>query len=226
MNDLENYKVYEDSSIQIYRFVLPMIDSNMYLVIDEDRAIIVDPNRSEDALRLIRKKRIQTIMVVLTHEHYDHISGIEYYRTGEWAYSVIAHKKTAENINNPRKNLSAFHEILMPQAVGFEIGNICQIDMEVEKEYDFQFGSQCIHIMHTPGHSEGSVCVMVSNNIVFSGDTLVDGNKTITRFPGGNRTQFCEITMPIIESWSDEIIILPGHGNKKRKREFVKELYG
>ena len=55
---------------------------------------------------------------------------------------------------------------------------------------------------------------------MFTGDTIVDGKRIITKLPGGSRKDYAEITKPYLESLDLDIIVFPGHGKEKRLQEF------
>ena len=66
----------ENKKIQSYVFY--PIDSCMYIWQEEDSVVIIDPCVSKDALLYLRERNINRILVILTHEHYDHISGVNW----------------------------------------------------------------------------------------------------------------------------------------------------
>ena len=74
--------------------------------------------------------------------------------------------------------------------------------------------------METPGHSPGSICILINDKYIFSGDSLVDGNKVITRLPGGSRKDYNQITKPFLEGLSEDSIIFPGHGQEGCIKDF------
>lgn len=65
---------------ELYSFSFDLIDSRMYLLISNDKALIIDPCVNTDALQLLKDKNIIDVIVLLTHEHYDHISGVNWVR--------------------------------------------------------------------------------------------------------------------------------------------------
>ena len=79
-----------------------------------------------------------------------------------------------------------------------------------------------IFLKETPGHSKGSICILVDEKILFSGDTLVTGHETILRLPGGSKKDFAGITLPYLESLDREIMVYPGHGEPQKLAEFMK----
>lgn len=74
------------------------------------------------------------------------------------------------------------------------------------------------HFIHTPGHSGGSSCVELGH-YVFSGDSLLKEERTILRFPEGEKEKYENITLPYLRGLGKETIIIPGHGDPFRITE-------
>ena len=77
----------ENKKIQSYVFY--PIDSCMYIWQEEDSVVIIDPCVSKDALLYLRERNINRILVILTHEHYDHISGVNWLKENFAKVSVL-----------------------------------------------------------------------------------------------------------------------------------------
>ena len=217
---------------ELYRFVLPLMTSNMYVMISGNEALIIDPNPSPDALKLLKDNHIKKITVILTHEHFDHISGVNGLR--EYASSVLgggectvyADKACAEAVKDPGRNLSRFFEAMfilrseeerMMAAEVFDSRYFCEADVCFEEIMELSWDDLRCVLRETPGHSAGSICVEIRDAddsllAVATGDSLVEGNKVITRFPGGSKADYNNITRPYLESIGPDILILPGHG--------------
>ena len=65
----------------------------------------------------------------------------------------------------------------------------------------------------TPGHSEGSSCYNLFGQMVFTGDSLLQNNAAILRFPESNKEDYYHITRPFLQSLPIDTIIMPGHGD-------------
>ena len=96
--------IFSDRDMIFQRFIVPFINSNMYLAIDDGVAFIVDPFVSSEALFLIVKANVHKIYIVLTHEHADHISGIGYFAKQVEYVRVIAHQACAASVSDHKKN--------------------------------------------------------------------------------------------------------------------------
>lgn len=228
---------YTDQDTKIYVYAMPVLDSRMYLLINDknDReALIIDPLISEEALPLINS--ISHATVLLTHAHYDHISGMNWLRR-HTDCTLFCSETCAEKIADPHKNLAAFSEILIidksekEQAQCrefFDLNYSCQADRTFTKETSFDFGSYHVEIIYTPGHSDCSQCIRLTSDkkgltpiIIFTGDSLVNGHEIITRLPGGSKREYLTVTKPFLDSLEKNTLIMPGHGNWGRKAELT-----
>ena len=90
---------------------------------------------------------------------------------------------------------------------------ICTADETWRQGFEFEFQGHIIKMIKAPGHSLGGSLIFVGDEIVFTGDNLVNGNGVITRFPGGNKKVFWDMTAPVIEKICDDCFIFPGHGD-------------
>ena len=203
----------------------------MYIWQEEDSVVIIDPCVSKDALLYLRERNINCILVILTHEHYDHISGVNWLKENFAKVSVLCSQLCAGALDNPYRNLSEFWEVLFigkEEKIQEHIRNMdiqpysCEADETFEGEYEFIWQGHKIFLKETPGHSKGSICILVDEKILFSGDTLVTGHETILRLPGGSKKDFAGITLPYLESLDREIMVYPGHGEPQKLAEFMK----
>lgn len=228
---------YTNGRTRIYVYAMPVMDSRMYILIDdknEKEALIIDPLCSEEAVPVIRELAHATVL--LTHSHYDHISGVNWLR-GLTDCTVFCSRTCAEKICDSGKNFAAFATALIigktkeEQAKCmefFELDYCCRADKTFEQEISFDFGSYHCNIIYTPGHSNCSQCIRLTTekkgltpDIIFTGDSLVNGHKVITRLPGGSRSDYNQITKPYLASLPDDILIMPGHGNWALKKEIT-----
>lgn len=205
----------------VYKFIMPLIKSNMYVILSGRKALIIDPNVNEAAMNLLEEHNVEKIVILLTHEHYDHISGVNYFRD-KWNCTVYGNKCCKERCEKPEKNLAAYFMALFigrseeerQQATElFQDHYHCTVDRTFERKMELEFGQMKWELVSTPGHSSGSICILVENAL-FSGDSLVQGAKVITRMPDGDRKAYQMITRPFLESLPQDTIVFPGHGQE------------
>ena len=65
----------------------------------------------------------------------------------------------------------------------------------------------------------------MDENLVFTGDSMIQSNKVITSFRGGSKDEFFEVTLPLLQSFNDDMIIMPGHGKWFKKKQFNFNIY-
>ena len=198
--------------MKIERIVSSLLDSNMYIIEEDGHTIIFDPCNKD--VNISTKK---TDYIILTHEHYDHISGVNKYKEITDAL-VICCFECAENIVDPKKNMSHYFEsfwdiqtwtdkVFTEKVEDYS----CTADVTFGQEYSLCWQGHNIYFRHTPGHSAGSSCVVVDDKIMFSGDSLIKGYKPSLRFPGGSRKRWNEETVPFLRKIKRDILVYPGH---------------
>ncbi len=213
---------YEINGTKVYKFVLDAIHSNMYIMIRNGNACIIDPHICDEAEELLKCEAVKKIWIILTHEHYDHILGVNYYKE-HYECVVIGSDEAKKNTPNPMKNLSAYYKALLitqdEETVRraeeiFSEDYACEVDIGFDKEYVLDFEGLELKLLATPGHSKGSICIVANGDYVFTGDSLVDGKAIITRLPGGSKKDYQSITKPFLEGLPKEMIVFPGHGTE------------
>ena len=213
-------------SAKISRFVMRYTESNMYVCIEENKALLVDPHPSEDALELLRNHEVGNVTILLTHEHFDHTSGVNWFRE-RYPIKLICQQRSAESIgvaknNRPfvffpmvedksekeRKEILAFYDALPSDAI--------QADVTFEEACGFFWRGHRLYLRSCPGHSMGSTLIYFDDVYVFSGDYMIPGTPVILRFPGGSKKLYQNNTLPYLLALDEGCVILPGHGKPYR----------
>lgn len=214
---------------------MPVMDSRMYIIPNDQNkkeALIIDPLCSDDAIPIIKK--FSHVTILLTHSHYDHISGVNWLRK-LIKCTLFCSQRCSEKISNPHENFSAFATALIMGKTAeeqakcmefFDLNYSCYADKLFTWDTSCKFGSYTVNIKHTPGHSDCSQCIHLTTekkeltpDILFTGDSLVNGHNIITRLPSGSKKDYTTITKPYLESLPDNILVMPGHGDWGRKNE-------
>jgi len=106
----------------------------------------------------------------------------------------------------------------------------CEVDREVENGEVITVGNSEFKVLHTPGHTQGSVCYVLGS-VIFSGDTLFKGSIGRTDLPGGSDHQMLESLNHRIATLDGNMIVYPGHGpsttiaHEKRTNPFLGALW-
>lgn len=205
-----------DSVTEIQAFPSVYLHSNSYVITNSGHAIVIDPCRTEALFCAI--EGIVVDFCLLTHEHYDHINGVNELKR-RFDCQVLCSKICAERIQNPRHNAAwyfpAFNRMqrmeIQTDAALIDQLYCCTANLLFEREQGFQWRGHSFFLRETPGHSPGSICILMDRRILFSGDTLTAGTKPCTRFPGGDQTAFCRHTVPFLCSLLPGTVVYPGH---------------
>lgn len=205
--------------ISIIEFEMPVLGSKMYCMIKNEEAIIVDPCLNDNMMSVLSK--VKRARVILTHEHIDHISGVSLVRNIVADCEVICSRKCAERIIDPRKSLAKYLDAMfcMRNVKDQEIikrlnlcDYACSADIYFENEYSFSWQGMDIKCVEMPGHSTGSIGIIIDNKLFFSGDSLLKNVHVTTSLPGGSKKDYRSITVPLIKALPNETLVYPGHG--------------
>lgn len=188
----------------IKKIVVGELMTNCYLLgCKQTKAIaIIDPGaESEKIIKEIDKANLKPKFIILTHGHGDHIGAINGLKK-KYNIPVYIHENDKELLENSYLNFSAF-------MFGKETSIIA--DKKLKDNDTIVLGNFKIKVLHTPGHTPGSI-VLKCNNILFSGDTLFQNGIGRTDLPGGSYDKIINSIKTKILSLPDDTIVYPGHG--------------
>lgn len=204
--------------IEISRYQSNLLSSNMYLLCCGNNAIVIDPWVSSQLCDRLSVDDLHVDYIILTHEHYDHISGVNWLKSLTDA-TVVCSKECGEAIQKPNLNYSKYFDILMELLPEEFINDVaadiepysCHGDLVFEDKIDMEWGDSTLELVITPGHSTGSICILIDKKYLFSGDSLLRDFPVITKFRGGNEKMYINITLEYFASLPNDIIVYPGH---------------
>lgn len=218
---------YRISEIPVHLFPAPFLDSRMYLLLQNGRGLAVDPCDSREAEALLEKEGARDLLVLLTHEHYDHISGVNRLRE-LLPCRVVCSEACAQGMADPRKNAAAYWEALFPQgrrngALPPDPAYACQADRTYRGRLELEWEGLALELRELPGHSPGNQLILAEGKYAFTGDSLIPGRRVVTRLPGGSRRVFREKAAPVLAALGPDTVIFPGHGEPGLLRTMIKE---
>ena len=188
--------------------ILPVgpLQCNCSIIGDETtrEAMVIDPgDEIDDILALVRKHNLQVKQIVITHAHIDHVGGAMKLRAATGAPILL------------NQNDYALLKMLDVQATWIGVatpGNV-EIDRSVTSGDTVSAGAHTAQVLHTPGHTEGSICLYFeSEKKLIAGDTLFAGSIGRTDLPGGSMQKIMRSLHDTVLALPDETVVVPGHG--------------
>ena len=188
--------------------ILPVgpLQCNCSVIGDEasHEAMVIDPGDDiQDILALIAKHNLQVKQIVITHAHIDHVGGAMKLRAATGAPILL------------NQNDYALLKMLDMQAawVGMASPGKVEIEHSVAQADTVKAGSLVAQVIHTPGHTEGSVCLYFpAEGKLIAGDTLFAGSIGRTDLPGGSFDKIIDSLHEKVLALPDETVVVPGHG--------------
>ena len=188
--------------MKVHQFEVGDMKNFTYLLEDEDtgEAIIIDPSWDlPDVIQVVERNNMKIKYIVNTHYHFDHTIGNDFMVKSTDA-KIIQHKTST-----------------------------LKHDMSVSDGDKIKFGNSEVTVLHTPGHSKDSIC-LVGDGKIFSGDTLFVGNCGRVDLPGGNARELYHSLFDIVSKIDENFVLYPGHNygasptstiGKEKKTNFV-----
>jgi len=169
--------------MKVHQIQVGNMQNFTYIVEDEDtgEAILIDPSWELVELELIIKRNdLKIKYIVNTHHHFDHTMGNE----------AMAESTKAPIIQHELSELK--HDITV-------------------KDGDYiEFGNSKLKVLHTPGHSMDSIC-LIGDGKIFSGDTLFVGNCGRIDLPGGSAKELYHSLFDVLHTLDDNLVLYSGH---------------
>ncbi|MFD0589809.1 MBL fold metallo-hydrolase [Paenibacillus sp. GCM10027627] len=198
-----------EAQFKVETFPLGPLQTNAYLISvkdgDKERGIIIDPGMNPKRL-IDRIADMEIEAIVLTHAHFDHMGGVDETRKVARC-PVYLHDLEADWLTDPRKNGSMRWQDVTPPL------STDPAEYALDEGQTLQFIDHTFHVMHTPGHSPGSVSLVCGNHL-FSGDVLFKLSVGRTDLPGGRERDLYDSIRGKLYKLNPEVIVYPGHGGK------------
>ena len=180
---------FEDDQLEIHKLVVGPYDNNVFVLrcrATGDAVLLDAANEHEKLLELAQSLNVRRVLE--THGHWDHIQAVPAMREAGYEVAVTA-------LDAPRL-----------KDVGY--------DVFLDDKEVVEVGRLRLDAIHTPGHTEGSICFKVAGSpIVFSGDTLFPGGPGNATFEGGDFATIIQSIDSKLFTLPPDTIVLPGHGD-------------
>lgn len=193
--------------ISVMGLAVGPVQTNCYIVNREGSAscVVIDPgDEAERIAAAIKKKGLENEGILLTHGHFDHITGVSEL-VSLVGGKVYAYKGERELMMDPRMNGCAM--------MGYEV--VVEPDCLLPDGGVVDIAGMQFQVIHTPGHTAGSCCYYQEEaKLLFSGDTIFMESVGRTDFPTGNGRQLIDSVQNKVLALPADVQIYPGHGPK------------
>lgn len=227
----------DNTMLDVYRFRYEPVDSNMYFIPVGEVGIVFDPNVSNELPPLLKQFGIKRLQIILTHEHFDHTTGVEWLQ-GMMEAPIFCQDSCGRSISSPQGNDPKFVAfVLRTKDVGdgghrYEqfMADLKAYTLSADKTFTgndtFTVGAITFDCYSTPGHSPGSACYIIDGKYIFTGDSLIQNTPTILRFKTSNKNVFVQTTKPFLQSLDKNMLVFPGHGEpfKINKAKYLNDV--
>jgi len=159
-------------------------DNFTYLIADEktkEAAVVDSSYNAEEIIKILKTQNLRLKYVINTHGHSDHTAGNTELKS-IFGAKIIAHKLSKVNC-----------------------------DITVEDDAILEVGTVILKIIYTPGHTIDSICILVDNQKLLTGDTLFVGECGRTDMPGGSSKSMYDSLFNKILKLKDNVEVYPGH---------------
>ena len=216
--------------MDILRWTDPLAEGNCYVCAEGDRAVVIDPCHPEGPASLLEERGLVPEWILLTHEHCDHMLGLEPLRHKYPEAIVLCSAPCDAGMQNKYLNMSAMMEVYLtfkgkPGAHYPPL--VCSpADQTFAEEHTMTWRGHTLRLTPLPGHTPGSTCIFLDRDTLFTGDYLIPGEAVITRLPGGNTEIYERVARPWLSALPPGLRICPGHGEPYALTQEVKDTYG
>ena len=184
--------------MQSTSLTLGLLGTNCYIVSADDsyEAVVIDPGGNAERIYTALGSR-SVAAVLLTHGHFDHTGALSAFADRP----IYIHRLDAPMLSDPRLSVAELVHDHHPRPAATDL---------VEEGDILTLAGLEIHVLHTPGHTPGSVTYRIGNAL-FTGDTMFQGSYGRTDFPGGSWEQEMNSIQKLLTLPEDHPVY-PGHG--------------
>jgi glyoxylase-like metal-dependent hydrolase (beta-lactamase superfamily II) len=172
--------------MEIKHLIVGPLLTNCYLLISEGEAAVIDPGGGAKAiLKEIEESKAKLKCIILTHGHWDHTLSVLKIK-GKTGAEILIHESEKEFVK-------------------FKVDEFLKEDSEIK------IGDSVLKVIHTPGHTKGSVC-LTGENFIFTGDTIFKDGYGRTDLKGGSQKDLENSLKKLSKILKPGMKVYPGHG--------------
>lgn len=191
----------------IERIVVGDLETNCYVLADREtmKGFIIDPGGEPEKIkRAVKKLAVIPAGIINTHGHFDHIRG-----DGDFDIPVYIHQEDVLFLRDPAHNFSS----VFPPPYEYAGAIVPLNDGDV-----LPLGARSIKVIHTPGHTPGSVCLLV-DTVLFSGDTLFYHSVGRTDMAYADQELLISSIRRKLLPLPSDTAVFPGHGARTSMKQ-------
>lgn len=170
--------------MKVMQFPVGQMANFTYILADEEtgKALVIDPSWDlEKIFYTIKKNSWKLEYIINTHSHFDHV-------LGNAQVAAVTGAKIIQHKISPLEK-----------------------QIPVDDGETIKLGKIQIRVLHTPGHSKDSICLVANGELVFTGDTLFVGNCGRTDLPGSDPAEMYHSLLDKVATLDESLIVYPGH---------------
>lgn len=216
--------------MDILRWTDPLAEGNCYVCAEGDKAVVIDPCHPQGPASLLEERGLVPEWILLTHEHCDHMLGLEALRKKYPQATVLCSAACDAGLRSKRLNMSSMMEVYL--TFKGKPGThyppfVCRpVEETFQGELHMTWRGHTLRLTPLPGHTPGSICILWDASILFSGDYLIPGEVVITRLPGGDTEVYETVARPWLSRLEPGLRVYPGHHEPYVLTQEVKEFHG
>ena len=188
---------------KIHTIVVGRLQTNCYVLQSDSTALVIDPgDEPERIIRFLEDIAVKPTHIVATHTHFDHVLGVD---------TIRAKLKIPFLIHHDDLSMLESMQSRVRQTMGFSVLPPPRVDQFLEDGQSIEFGQDKVKVIHTPGHSPGSIS-LAGQGFVLTGDALFNQSIGRTDLPGGDLDTLIRSITQRLFILDDATIVYPGHG--------------
>ncbi|MGQ9705536.1 MAG: MBL fold metallo-hydrolase [bacterium] len=190
-------------NLKINSIIVGPLFTNCYTLHNDEEGIIIDPGgEPEKIIELLERNKIKIKLIVNTHCHIDHISANK---------DIIDYTNAPLSTHKDDEVFLSYKWEIESKDLGIIVNTPNRVDKYLKDGDVISIGDISLKVLHTPGHSPGSICLH-TDNILISGDTLFNCGVGRWDLPYSDHNSLIESIRNKLLILDDKTVVYPGHG--------------